>query len=83
MRFVQAFLLELWRHIGPETAVPAGDIGVGGREVGFLFGMYKKLSHEFTGTFTGKEMCIRDRSMENTSLKWNVHSEMKPVPNDT
>ena len=48
MRFVQAFMLELWRHIGPETDVPAGDIGVGGREVGFMFGMYKKLSHEFT-----------------------------------
>ncbi len=42
MRFVQAFMLELWRHIGPETDVPAGDIGVGGREVGFMFGMYKK-----------------------------------------
>ena len=54
MRFCQAFMLELWRHIGPETDVPAGDIGVGGREVGFMFGMYKKLSHEFTGTFTGK-----------------------------
>ena len=54
MRFVQAFMLELWRHVGPETDVPAGDIGVGGREVGFMFGMYKKLTHEFTGTFTGK-----------------------------
>ncbi|MEG1334570.1 MAG: NADP-specific glutamate dehydrogenase [Bacteroides sp.] len=54
MRFVQSFMLELWRHIGPETDVPAGDIGVGGREVGFMFGMYKKLTHEFTGTFTGK-----------------------------
>ena len=54
MRFTQAFMLELWRHIGPETDVPAGDIGVGGREVGFMFGMYKKLAHEFTGTFTGK-----------------------------
>lgn len=41
MRFTQAFMLELWRHIGPETDVPAGDIGVGGREVGFMFGMYK------------------------------------------
>lgn len=41
MRFVQSFMLELWRHIGPETDVPAGDIGVGGREVGFMFGMYK------------------------------------------
>lgn len=54
MRFCQAFLLELWRHIGPDTDVPAGDIGVGGREVGYMFGMYKKMSHEFTGTFTGK-----------------------------
>jgi len=54
MRFTQAFMLELWRHIGPDTDVPAGDIGVGGREVGFMYGMYKKLTHEFTGTFTGK-----------------------------
>ncbi len=54
MRFVQSFMLELWRHIGPETDVPAGDIGVGGREVGFMFGMYKKLAREFTGTLTGK-----------------------------
>ena len=49
MRFVQAFMLELWRHIGPETDVPAGDIGVGGREVGFMFGMYKKLTHDLKG----------------------------------
>ena len=54
MRFCQAFMTELYRHIGPDTDVPAGDIGVGGREVGFMFGMYKKLAHEFTGTFTGK-----------------------------
>ena len=54
MRFTQAFMLELWRHIGPDTDVPAGDIGVGGREVGYMYGMYKKLTHEFTGTFTGK-----------------------------
>jgi glutamate dehydrogenase (NADP+) len=54
MRFCQAFVLELWRHIGPDTDVPAGDIGVGGREVGYMFGMYKKLAREFTGTFTGK-----------------------------
>ncbi len=56
MRFCQAFMLELWRHLGPDVDVPAGDIGVGGREVGYLFGMYKKLSHEHTGTFTGKGM---------------------------
>lgn len=54
MRFCQAFMLELWRHIGPETDVPAGDIGVGGREIGFLYGMYKKLAQEHTGVLTGK-----------------------------
>ncbi|MBR1940059.1 MAG: NADP-specific glutamate dehydrogenase [Bacteroidaceae bacterium] len=54
MRFCQAFMLELTRHIGPEVDVPAGDIGVGGREVGFMFGMYKKLTRDFSGTFTGK-----------------------------
>ena len=54
MRFCQAFMLELWRHVGPEIDVPAGDIGVGGREVGYMFGMYKKLTREFSGTFTGK-----------------------------
>jgi glutamate dehydrogenase (NADP+) len=54
MRFCQAFVLELWKHIGPDTDVPAGDIGVGGREVAYMFGMYKKLVREFTGTFTGK-----------------------------
>jgi glutamate dehydrogenase (NADP+) len=54
MRFCQAFMLELWRMIGPETDVPAGDIGVGGREIGFLFGMYKKLSKEHVGVLTGK-----------------------------
>lgn len=56
MHFCQAFMTELWRHIGPETDVPAGDIGVGKREIGFLFGMYKKLSHSFTGTLTGKAL---------------------------
>lgn len=54
MRFCQAFITELWRHIGPDTDVPAGDIGVGGREVGYMYGMYKKMAREFTGTFTGK-----------------------------
>ena len=54
MRFCQALVLELWRHIGPDTDVPAGDIGVGGREVGYMYGMYKKLAQENTGTFTGK-----------------------------
>ncbi len=54
MRFCQAFMSELFRHIGPNTDVPAGDIGVGGREIGYLFGMYKKLKNEFTGVLTGK-----------------------------
>ncbi|MFT4167575.1 MAG: NADP-specific glutamate dehydrogenase [Dysgonomonas sp.] len=54
MRFCQAFMLELWRNIGPDTDVPAGDIGVGAREIGYLYGMYKKLARENTGAFTGK-----------------------------
>jgi glutamate dehydrogenase (NADP+) len=54
MRFCQGFMCELFRHIGPNTDVPAGDIGVGAREVGYLFGMYKKLANEFTGVLTGK-----------------------------
>src|SRR3989440_1004662 len=54
MRFCQAFMCELFRHIGPNTDVPAGDIGVGAREIGFLFGMYKRLRNEFTGVMTGK-----------------------------
>ena len=54
MRFCQAFILCLWKYLGPDTDVPAGDIGVGGREVGYMYGMYKKLTNECTGTFTGK-----------------------------
>lgn len=54
MRFCQSFMLELWNIIGPETDVPAGDIGVGGREIGYLYGMYKKLTHEHNGVLTGK-----------------------------
>lgn len=54
MRFCQSFMTEIFRHIGPETDVPAGDIGVGGREVGFLFGQYKRLQNEFSGVLTGK-----------------------------
>jgi len=53
-RFCQAFMCELFRHIGPDTDVPAGDIGVGAREIGFLFGMYKRLKNEFTGVMTAK-----------------------------
>jgi glutamate dehydrogenase (NADP+) len=56
MRFCQSFMAKLYRHIGPNTDVPAGDIGVGAREIGFLFGMYKKLRNEFTGVLTGKSL---------------------------
>src|SRR5256712_13742041 len=54
MRFCQAFMSELFRHVGPDTDIPAGDIGVGEREIGFMFGMYKRLKNEFTGVMTGK-----------------------------
>ncbi|MFO7789646.1 MAG: NADP-specific glutamate dehydrogenase [Bacteroidales bacterium] len=54
MRFTQSFMNELFRHVGPNTDIPAGDIGVGGREIGYLFGQYKRLRNEFTGVFTGK-----------------------------
>ena len=54
MRFCQSFMTELFRHIGADTDVPAGDIGVGGREIGYLFGQYKRLRNEFTGVLTGK-----------------------------
>ncbi|MDA3930856.1 MAG: glutamate dehydrogenase, partial [Prolixibacteraceae bacterium] len=54
MRFCQSFMTELYRHIGPNTDVPAGDIGVGGREIGYLFGQYKRIKNEFSGVLTGK-----------------------------
>ena len=54
MRFCQSFMTELWRHIGPDTDVPAGDIGVGGREIGYLFGQYKRITDSFSGVLTGK-----------------------------
>ena len=56
MRFCQAFMTELWRYIGPNTDVPAGDIGVGAREISYMFGQYKRLAHEFTGVLTGKAL---------------------------
>ncbi|MBT5615965.1 MAG: glutamate dehydrogenase, partial [Flavobacteriales bacterium] len=56
MKFCQSFMNELCRHIGPNTDVPAGDIGVGGREIGFMFGQYKRIRNEFTGVLTGKGM---------------------------
>ncbi len=58
MRFCQSFMSELSRHIGPNTDVPAGDIGVGGREIGYMFGQYKKLRNEFTGVLTGKGLSL-------------------------
>lgn len=54
MRFCQSFMTELWRHIGPDTDVPAGDIGTGGREIGYMYGQYKRLANDFTGVLTGK-----------------------------
>src|SRR5256886_6021269 len=54
MHFCQSFMTELFRHVGPDTDIPAGDIGVGGREIGYLFGQYKRLANEFTGVLTGK-----------------------------
>ena len=54
MRFCQSFMTELYRHIGPDTDVPAGDIGVGAREIGYMFGQYKRIRNEFTGVLTGK-----------------------------
>lgn len=56
MRFCQSFMMELYRHLGPNTDVPAGDIGVGKREIGYMFGLYKKIKNEFTGVFTGKSI---------------------------
>ena len=56
MRFCQSFMTELQRHIGPDTDVPAGDIGVGGREIGFMFGQYRRIRNEFTGVLTGKAL---------------------------
>ena len=56
MRFCQAFIAELWRQLGADTDVPAGDIGVGAREVGYMYGYYKKMTREFSGSFTGKGM---------------------------
>ena len=59
MKFTQSFMTELQRHIGPDTDVPAGDIGVGGREIGFMFGQYKRIRNEFTGVLTGKGIICR------------------------
>ena len=72
MRFCQSFMGELYRHIGPNTDVPAGDIGVGGREIGYLFGQYKKIRNEFSGILTGKaltgEVVLLDQKQQDTGV---------------
>jgi glutamate dehydrogenase (NADP+) len=72
MRFCQAFITELYRHIGPDTDVPAGDIGVGGREVGYLFGQYKRILDEFTGTLTGKGLAFGGSLARNQATGYGV-----------
>jgi glutamate dehydrogenase (NADP+) len=72
MRFCQAFITELYRHIGPDTDVPAGDIGVGGREVGYLFGQYKRIRDEFTGTLTGKGLAFGGSLARNQATGYGV-----------
>src|SRR3546814_1010987 len=76
MRFCQSFMTELYRHIGADVDVPAGDIGVGGREIGFMFGQYKRITNEFTGVLTGKGLeWGGSRSDEHTSeLKSQMRS---------
>ncbi|MEA3451505.1 MAG: NADP-specific glutamate dehydrogenase, partial [Bacteroidota bacterium] len=86
MRFCHSFMSELFRHIGPNTDIPAGDIGVGAREVGFLFGMYKKLRNEFTGVFTGKGREFGGSLVRPEATGFGVvyfAQEMLKVKNDT
>jgi glutamate dehydrogenase (NADP+) len=86
MRFCQSFMAELFRHIGPNTDVPAGDIGVGAREIGFLFGMYKKLRNEFTGVLTGKGLGWGGSLVRPEATGYGVvyfASEMLTTHNDT
>lgn len=86
MRFCQAFMAELFRHIGPNTDVPAGDIGVGGREIGFMFGMYKKLRNEFTGVLTGKSIAWGGSLIRPEATGYGCvyfASEMLATQNDT
>lgn len=86
MRFCQSFMAELFRHIGPNTDVPAGDIGVGAREIGYLFGMYKKLRNEFTGVLTGKGLDWGGSLIRPEATGYgNVYfaSEMLSTRNDT
>ncbi len=72
MRFCQSFMMELFRHIGEDTDIPAGDIGVGSREIGFLFGMYKKLSNTFTGVLTGKDVSYGGSEMRPEATGYGV-----------
>ncbi len=86
MRFCQSFMAELFRHIGPDTDVPAGDIGVGGREIGYLFGMYKKLRNEFTGVLTGKSIAWGGSLIRPEATGYGCvyfASEMLATKNDT
>ena len=82
MRFCQSFMMELWRHIGHDCDVPAGDIGVGGREIGYMFGMYKRLQNEFqAGVLTGKGLAYGGSLIrpEATTLAWST-SHVKCSP---
>jgi len=72
MRFCQAFMMELFRHIGPDTDVPAGDIGVGGREIGYMYGMYKKLANENTGVLTGKGLSYGGSNMRTEATGYGL-----------
>ncbi len=86
MRFCQSFMTELFRHVGADTDVPAGDIGVGGREVGFLFGQYKRLANEFTGVLTGKGLTFGGSLLRNEATGYGIvyfAQEMLAVKGDT
>ena len=86
MRFCQGFMAELFRHLGPNTDVPAGDIGVGAREIGYLFGMYKKLANEFTGVLTGKSLAWGGSLIRPESTGYGCvyfAAEMLATQNDT
>ena len=87
MRFCQAYVSELFRHIGPDTDVPAGDFGVGAREIGYMYGMYKKLSNDFVGTFTGKGISyggsLGRKEATGYGLLYFVSEMLKVFRNDT
>ena len=90
MRFCQSFMSELFRHIGADTDVPAGDIGVGGREIGFLFGQYKRLANRFTGVLTGKGLNWGAADSSGSNRLWlrflrgrNVEDQERLVPRQT